>query len=348
MICINMAKKLQYTYSALASEIKGGTFAPIYLFYGMESYYIDTLSDMIVDLALTKDEQGFNLSVFYGLDADMRMVINACKRFPVMAQRQVVVVKEAQLIKEKDFELLQHYITHPLKSTILVVCYKSEKIKGAELAKVAKASSDVIYFESKPLSDRDVAKVIQEYVSGLGLKIADKSVSMLGDFIGTEVARIYSELDKLSIILPKDSEITPEVIERNIGISKDFNNYELQSAFEVRDVKKALSIINFFEKNPKNNPTILTTAILFSFFSSLLLVLTSKDRSEEKLMQAINTTSPFRLKKFIQASRYYTPAACFMAIGYLRDFDRKSKGIGSRRNEYQLLKELVLKIMYTR
>ena len=201
MICINMAKKLQYTYSALASEIKGGTFAPIYLFYGMESYYIDTLSDMIVDLALTKDEQGFNLSVFYGLDADMRMVINACKRFPVMAQRQVVVVKEAQLIKEKDFELLQHYITHPLKSTILVVCYKSEKIKGAELAKVAKASSDVIYFESKPLSDRDVAKVIQEYVSGLGLKIADKSVSMLGDFIGTDVARIYSELDKLSIIL---------------------------------------------------------------------------------------------------------------------------------------------------
>ena len=162
------------------------------------------------------------------------------------------------------------------------------------------------------------------------------------------MARIYSELDKLSIILPKDSEITPEVIERNIGISKDFNNYELQSAFEVRDVKKALSIINFFEKNPKNNPTILTTAILFSFFSSLLLVLTSKDRSEEKLMQAINTTSPFRLKKFIQASRYYTPAACFMAIGYLRDFDRKSKGIGSRRNEYQLLKELVLKIMYTR
>ena len=339
-------KKDTLSYIEICNDIAKGKFQPIYVLMGEESYYIDRIEDLIVSKALTPDEREFNLTIAYGLDTDVRTLMNACKRYPIMSQYQVVIMREAQ--NNKELDLLRLYAEKPLESTILIICHKHSNIKAPEFIKELKAKQTGVVFESKKISENSVGQIITDYVNSKGGKIDSKATAMLKDFVGTDLSRIFGEVDKLHLILPENNKhITPEIIERNIGISKDFNNFELEDAIRNKNALKANQIINYFEKNPKSNPTVLTIGLLFSFFSNLLLSRTAKVKTEQGIMDAIGTKSPYRAKMFIEAMKYYSTAGCVNIIGYLREFDTKSKGINSRQNEYQLLRELIYKILHS-
>ena len=339
-------KKDTLSYIEICNDIAKGKFQPIYVLMGEESYYIDRIEDLIVSKALTPDEREFNLTIAYGLDTDVRTLINACKRYPIMSQYQVVIMREAQ--NNKELDLLRLYAEKPLESTVLIICHKHSNIKAPEFIKELKAKQTGVVFESKKISENSVGQIITDYVNSKGGKIDSKATAMLKDFVGTDLSRIFGEVDKLHLILPDNNKhITPEIIERNIGISKDFNNFELEDAIRNKNALKANQIINYFEKNPKSNPTVLTIGLLFSFFSNLLLARTAKVKTEQGIMDAIGTKSPYRAKMFIEAMKYYSTAGCVNIIGYLREFDTKSKGINSRQNEYQHLRELIYKILHS-
>lgn len=339
------AKKEEVTYSALVREVKQGKFRPIYLLMGEEAFYIDDLEQKIVDAALSEDERDFNLTICYGVDVDANEIVSACRRYPVMAQRQVVVLREAQNASSPD--ALKSYAEKPQPSTILIVCCKNGNFKAPEFIKAINHSdSGAVVFESKRLTDANVGRVIEEFAADHGCKIEPKATAMMRDFVGSDVSRLVNEMSKLVILLDVGDTITPEIIERNIGISKDFNNFELENALRSRNAAKAFRIIDYFAKNPRKNPTILTVSLLFSFFSQLLLANASHDKSQSGIMEQLDTKSPYRARSFIDATRYYNTAQCVEIIGHLRDFDRKAKGIGSRANEYDLLRELVAKILY--
>lgn len=339
-------KKDTLSYIEICNDIAKGKFQPIYVLMGEESYYIDRIEDLIVSKALTPDEREFNLTIAYGLDTDVRTLMNACKRYPIMSQYQVVIMREAQ--NNKELDLLRLYAEKPLESTVLIICHKHSNIKAPEFIKELKAKQTGVVFESKKISENSVGQIITDYVNSKGGKIDSKATAMLKDFVGTDLSRIFGEVDKLHLILPDNNKhITPEIIERNIGISKDFNNFELEDAIRNKNALKANQIINYFEKNPKSNPTVLTIGLLFSFFSNLLLARTAKVKTEQGIMDAIGTKSPYRAKMFIEAMKYYSTAGCVNIIGYLREFDTKSKGINSRQNEYKLLRELIYKILHS-
>ena len=339
-------KKDTLSYIEICNDIAKGKFQPIYVLMGEESYYIDRIEDLIVSKALTPDEREFNLTIAYGLDTDVRTLMNACKRYPIMSQYQIVIMREAQ--NNKELDLLRLYAEKPLESTVLIICHKHSNIKAPEFIKELKAKQTGVVFESKKISENSVGQIITDYVNSKGGKIDSKATAMLKDFVGTDLSRIFGEVDKLHLILPENNKhITPEIIERNIGISKDFNNFELEDAIRNKNALKANQIINYFEKNSKSNPTVLTIGLLFSFFSNLLLARTAKVKTEQGIMDAIGTKSPYRAKMFIEAMKYYSTAGCVNIIGYLREFDTKSKGINSRQNEYQLLRELIYKILHS-
>ena len=344
-------KKNDITYHALRNEIIAKQFRPIYILQGEEPYYIDLLADLIVDNALTEDERDFNLTMVYGMDADVKQVINACKRYPVMAQRQVVVLREAQGISkpgvsiEKELNLFKFYAQKPLESTILVICFKGGNIKAPELLKELKAAQTGIVFTSNKVRDYEVPRLAVDYVRQLGCNIDEKSAAMLTDAVGTDLARLFGEIDKLKILVGADKRITPALIERNIGISKDYNNFELEEALATRNAKKAYEIINYYEKNPKANPTVVTVSVLFGYFSKILIYRTMAGKSQDELLAALGTKSPWRVKKIGDASRYYTTAACVNIISWIRECDVKSKGMGSRQEASALLRELIYKIL---
>ncbi len=346
-------KKETVTYFSLRKEIESGKFRPIYLLHGEEPYYIDKLSELIVERALTEDEKDFNLSIYYGSDANVREVISTCKQYPAFSQYKVVVLREAQNVSKqpghsKDLELFKLYAENPLRSTILVVCNKGGAIKAKPFVDALKKQHTGVVFDSaKVRNDRDLRSVISGYAASIGCNIDMKSVSMLGDYIGNDLSHLFNELDKLKMLVGADNAITPELIERNIGISKDYNNFELEDALITRNASKAYRIIDYFEKNPKNNPVVVTVSMLFGFFSGVLLVRASKDQSQQALMAAVGTRSVWRLGKFKEAARYYSTQACVNIIGYLRECDVRSKGMGSRQDAYDLLKELIYKILHS-
>ena len=346
-------KKNDISYFSLSQEIKNKQFRPIYVLQGEEPYYIDKLSDLIVDNALTEDERDFNLTIVYGVDADVKQVINACKQYPVMAQRQVVVLREAQNTSkpnvsiEKELNQFKFYAQKPLDSTILVICFKGGNLKGAEFLKELKASDNGVVFTSNKVRDYELPRLVVDYVNSVSCNIDDKAASMLADFVGTDLARLFGEIDKLKLLVGPDKRITPALIERNIGISKDYNNFELEDAFSNRNAEKVYRILDYFEKNPKNNPVVVTVSMLFSFFSNLLLIRTSRDKSDKGLMAQINTQSSFRPGKLKKAANSYSTLACVNIISYLRECDVKSKGQGSRQDSYSLLRDLAYKILHS-
>ena len=344
-------KRETATYTSLKKEIDEGKFRSIYVLQGEEPYFIDTLQQLIIDTALTEDQRDFNLSLYYGNTANVREVISACCQYPAFSQHKVVVVREAQLIPKQpghknDLDLLASYAEKPLPSTILVICHKGSTLKSKPFIDALKATKNGVVFDSNKVKEgRDLNTLIVNYALSLGCNIDYKATSMLADHIGADIARLFSELDKLSI-LADDKNITPELIERNIGISKDFNNFELEGALSNRDAAKAFRIVDYFERNPKENPTMVSVAVLFSFFSNVLIAATARDKSPDAIMAAVGTRSPWRARKFLETTRVYSTPALINIIGYLRECDTRSKGIGSRQNQYALLKELIYKILH--
>ena len=348
------AKREDVSFLGLLNDINSKKFKPIYVLHGEEGYFIDRLEEAIIKNALTPDEQDFNLNVIYGVDInDMRNVVSMCKQYPVMAKYLVVVIREAQNVGKNnnkgtanELNVLKHYAAQPMATTILVVCNKNEAIKGKEFVDAVKKNKvGVVFCSDKLWEGRPVELAASDYIKSIGCTIDDKALSMIASNVGNDISRLYTEIDKLKILVADDRRITPELIERNIGISKDYNNFELEEALAKRNAKKAFEIINYYEKNPKANPTIVTVSMLFSFFSKILLFRTASDRSQEGLMAAVGTKSAWRVRKIGDASKYYTTAACVNIISWIRECDVKSKGIGSRQDANALLRELIYKIL---
>ncbi len=341
-----MAKKDNNQHVAILQDIRERRFKPVYLLMGDESYYIDLICDAIIANALDETERDFNQTILYGADVDdFALVVNAAKRFPMMAERQLIVVKEAQNIKGIDN--LSYYLQKPLMSTILVICYKNGTLRNKKI--IAGIESIGVVYESKKLYDNQLPAFINNYVAAKSLSIEPKAVSMLADFVGNDLSRLSGELDKLAISLPEGSmRITPETIERNVGISKDFNNYELLNAIISRNASKVAQIVQYFEHNPKNNPLVVTISVLFNFFSNLMLCYYSPDKSENGIMKELNLRSSFQARDYLAAMRSYNAFKCIDIIALLRQYDARSKGIGSgaSSNDGDLLKELVFKILY--
>lgn len=344
-------KKETVTFTTLSKEIKSGKFKNIYVLQGVEPYYIDRLQQLIIDTALTEDQRDFNLSLFYGNTANVREIISTCRQYPSFSQHKVVVVREAQLIAKQpghknDIDLFASYAEKPLSSTILVICHKESALKSKPFTDALKSNKSGIIFDSNKVREgRDLNALIVNYANSLGCTIDTKATSMLADHIGTDLSRLFSELDKL-VILADDKVITPLLIEQNIGISKDFNNFELEDALGRRDDAKAFRIVDYFAHNPKKNPAAPTLAMLFSFFSGALLASTARDKSPESIMSLTGSSNPWRARKFLDAARTYNTRSLINIIGYLRECDVRSKGVGSRQDQHALLKELTYKILH--
>jgi DNA polymerase III subunit delta len=333
------------TPEEIISEINKGFIKPIYFLYGDEPYFIDQISDYIEKNVLTEDEKGFNQMVLYGRDVDMSEVISNAKRFPMMAERQVIIVKEAQDLS-RSIDQLEPYINNLVPSTVLVFNYK---YKSPDKRKVVfkKLASVGVMFESKPLYDNQVPAWIATFIKPKGYQIEPKAALMLVEFLGTDLSRIANELGKLFIVLPKGHAITPKDIEDNIGISKDFNNFELRKAIGTKNVVKANQIIQYFSQNPKNNPTVVTISLLHAFFTQLLQFHSLTHKTDKAAVASLLKVNPFFAGDYMEAGKNYPMRKVSEVIGYLREADMKSKGVGARDMEQDdLLKELVFKILH--
>jgi len=326
--------------SDIINDIKKGKIAPVYFLHGEEPYYIDGISDFIEDNILTEEEKGFNQMVLYGRDVTVEDIVGNAKRYPMMSERQVVIVKEAQELS-RTIENLADYVENPQPTTVLVICYKYKKLDGRKgLTKVLRKNG--VLFESKKLYENQVPDWIRRVMSGKGYNINVKSAQMLTEFLGNDLAKINNELQKLQIILPKDAEITPKDIEENIGISKDFNNFELQSAIAKKDIKKAYAIVQYFGSNPKNHPLVVTTALLYNFFSKLLIYHSLSDKSAAPKMLGVN---PYFIEEYHTAARNYPMKKVSALVASIREIDLKGKGVGaSNLSQSDLLKELLIHI----
>jgi len=327
----------------IVNNINQGTPKPIYFLMGEEPYYIDKISKYIGDNVLTEDEKGFNQMVLYGKETSIDEIVSSAKRFPMMAQHQVVIVKEAQHLS-RSIEHLNSYVENPQPTTVLVLCYKYKELdRRKKLYKSIQKTGEL--FESKKLYENQVSEWIRRTLSGKKYRISPKACMLLVEFLGTDLSKISNELDKLMLILPSSSEITPQLIEKHIGISKDFNNFELKKAIGERNVAKATRIIDYFSQNPKDNPFVVTITLLSTFFTQLLQYHGLKDRSPNNVAKTLGV-NPYFVNEFTVAAKNYSMKRVSAMISHLRQLDLKGKGVGANNMaQADLLKELLTKIV---
>ena len=338
-----MAKQ-ETSYEQILTDLRKKVFQPVYFLMGEEPYYIDVISDFIQNNVLNETEKEFDQTILYGKDVDINIVINAAKRYPMMGTYQVLIVKEAQLIK--DWDNLVHYLSKPSKSTILVFCYKygtpdKRKKWVLELSKTG------IVYESAKLREYEIGNWISQFCKSKKVAIDEKAIAMLTDFLGTDLSKLVHELDKLILTKPADiHSITPELVEKNIGISKDFNVFELQAALINRDVLKANRIIHYFAENKKANPMVMVLAQLFKFFSELMLYHYLPDKSQGAVASELKI-NPYFVKDYQKASQVYGAWKTMNIISFIRETDSRYKGIDNpSTDEGDLMKELIFKILH--
>ena len=333
------------TFDKIMAELKKRQFRPVYFLAGEEPYYIDAICDYIAENALAEQDRAFNQVVVYGKDTSIITVLDAAKRFPMMTQHQVVIVKEAQNLKEID--KLQFYLEKPLKSTILVVCYKEKPDKRLKFFKILDQSKEAAVFESKKMYDNQIPAWIGDYLTERGYSIAPAAAELLKDYLGTELSKVVNELNKLIITLPvNEKKITLEHIETNVGISKDYNVFELQKALGEKDVLKANRIINYFARNPGNNPMVMTISALYSYFVKILIYHYLPDKSQSAAASALKV-NPYFVRDYESAARKYPAQKIVQIISVLRDYDLKSKGVGNTSASHgDLMREMTFKILH--
>jgi DNA polymerase-3 subunit delta len=332
------------TFEQLIDDLKKRVFKPVYFLFGDEPYYIDLATAWIAGNVLTEAEQSFNQTILYGKDSEAAQVTDLARRFPMMSSHQVVILKEAQ--EMKSFGELIHYVEQPQPSTLLVINYKYKKPDKRQ--KIFKAlEKKGVWFESKKLYDNQVPAWITGYASNQGYRIEPKAAALLAEFLGSDLTKIANEVEKLVVAIGKKDEIiTPDHVEKHIGFSKDFNQFELQEALGRRDVVKANRIINYFAENEKRYPFPLTTVSLYFFFSKLLLFHYSKDRSKQNLASTLKI-NPFFVKDYESAAHRYSASQLVEIISLLREYDMRSKGYnGNTIPESELTRELVFKILH--
>jgi DNA polymerase-3 subunit delta len=339
------------TASEIIKDLKNKKYKPIYLLHGDEPYFIDLVSNYVEHKLLSEAEKGFNQTVFYGKDTDVMAVLNASKRYPMMADYQVVLVKEAQDMKwgtegddKKSINPLLNYLENPLPSTILVFCYKYGKFDKRKKTYKAIEKKGLI-FESGALYDSKIPAWIEGYISEKGYKINQQASLMLSEYLGNDLSKIANELEKLMLNVSAGQEITLKHIQDNIGISKEYNVFELQAALTKKDAFKANQIINYFEANPKANPIVLVLGNLNNFFSKVLTYHYVKDKTPQNLARELGV-NPYFIKDYEQAARSYNYGKTMQIISYLREYDLKSKGVDSNAPHGELMKELMFKILH--
>lgn len=326
----------------IVNDIKAGNIKPIYFLMGEEPYYIDKLAEYIEKNILSEEEKGFNQTVLYGRDVSVDDVVSAAKRYPMMADRQVIIVKEAQDLS-RTIDKLEAYAGNPMETTVLVFCYKYKTLDKRKKVTKLLGQKGLVY-ESKKLYENQVGDWIKRVLSGKGYSIEPKANAMLVEFLGTDLSKINNELEKLQIILPKGTAITPTHIEENIGFSKDYNVFELRKAIGERNQIKAYKIAENFAHNPKDYPIVMTTGLIFGFFIQLLKYHGLKDKNPKNVATAIGV-NPYFLKEYDLAIKNYPMRKVSQVVSALRDIDIKSKGVGANAlPQSDLLKEMLYKI----
>ena len=326
----------------LFSEIKENKLAPIYFLMGEETYYIDLISDYIESHVLTEQEKGFNQVILYGKDVSVQDIISHAKRYPMMADRQVVIVKEAQNLS-KTIDQLIDYVKNPQTSTVLVFKYKYKTLDKRKALYKSLFKSAVL-FDSKKIYEDKVPSWIQNFLKSKSVAITPKAALMLTEFLGNDLSKIVNELNKLIIVIGINNQITPELVEQNIGISKDFNNFELQKSLGNLDHKKAYKIVNYFAQNPKQHPFVLTISILYMYFTKLMKLHTVGVKNPTILSKTLGV-NPYFINEYVAVSKNFPMRRISGVLETLRMYDLKSKGVDSMISNKDLYNELIYNIL---
>tara|TARA_R110002049_G_scaffold117654_5_gene271231 strand:+ start:1130 stop:2128 length:999 start_codon:yes stop_codon:yes gene_type:complete len=331
------------TFNQIIADIKRNVFYPIYLLHGEEEYFIDQISDLLEASILDENEKEFNQTILYGKETDSETIVSEAKRYPMMANHNVIIVKEAQNIK--NFEALDLYAKNPLSSTVLVVCYKYKKFDGRKaFAKIA-AKIGIVY-ESKAIYDNEVEGWIGDYLKSKGFLINPPARRLIAESIGSNLSRLVNELDKVMITESLGGTINEDMVQKNIGISKDYNVFELNKAIGRRDILKCNKIINYFAANPKASPFVLTTAMMYRNFTQLIKYHYLDNKSDRAVAAALKI-NPFFAKEIIQVANNYSIRQLVSAVEALHDADLKSKGVGaSGMTEGEIMREMIFKILH--
>ncbi|MDR9397966.1 MAG: DNA polymerase III subunit delta [Salibacter sp.] len=330
-------------YKQLIVDIRQQKFKPVYLLHGEEPFFIDEITHAVEEHALSEDEKEFNQTILYGRDTDVDQIIEAAKRFPMMAERQVVIVREAQNLRQLD--KLESYALNPTSSTVLVIAHKYKKVDGRKKFAKNIAKSGVI-FESKIVYDNQIPDWIQNYLKSSDYQITPKASILMGEFLGNNLGKIANELDKLKLNIEPGSTIDENDIEKNVGISKDFNNFELQKAIGAKDVFKATQIARYFSQNTKDHPFVMTLSILSSYFSKVMCIFFEKNKDKRHLAAKLKV-NPFFVDDYLIAAKNYSGKKVQENISLIREYDARYKGVNAGNiPEGELIKEFVHRLMH--
>ncbi|MEJ2005314.1 MAG: DNA polymerase III subunit delta [Cyclobacteriaceae bacterium] len=332
----------------ILKDLKAGKYAPVYFLQGDEAYYIDLIADYIEDHVVPEAQKGFYQTVLYGNDVSVSDVLNNARRFPMMAERQVVIVKEAQNIsdlnKENGQEQMSRYLENPVPSTILVLCHKIKSLDGRKsLGKLMRKKA--VFLDTKKLYDNQVPGWVEQYVKSRGFGISPKARMMLSESIGTNLERLTNEIEKILINFRDPVEINEEMVDKYVGISKEYNVWELQTAILNNDVQKAFRIVDYFASNTRQNPVIPVIAMLYNLYVKLLAIHAQRMRKEKEDLSAYGVRGYF-LKDYIRGAEHFSPNTVRRSIHHIRMADLHCKGVGSQGNDGEELRELVAKLLY--
>lgn len=330
-------------------DIQNRKTASVYILMGEEPYYIDKIMEVLEQSVVSEEDKEFDLSVIYGSDADAGMIFEAAGRFPMFSEKRLVLVKEAQSMHSAKNQLdkLKPYIERPNDASVLAIAYKGDKLNAtSEILKAAKKNKNIIVFDSPKIKEYKIGEVIKDFCFNEKIKIEEKAIEVLIANAGTSLTNLFSEIEKLQLILKgKEQKITADLVHEHIGVSKEFNNFELVSALAHRNYFQAINIVKHFEDNPKNNPTVVTLATIFNFYQKLLIAAFSGDKTDKGLMEALQLKTPYALKEIKVGLKSYNASQLVNSIHAIREFDTKSKGIESVQKEFPLLLELICKLL---
>lgn len=343
-----MAKTASNTFKDIMASLRNRQFARVYLLSGEEEYFIDAIVKMLEENVVDPADRDFNQTVFYGADAVIEEVAAAARQFPMMAPRRLVILKEAQALDraKSQLEKLAPFMERPVDTTVFVVAYKGEALSGTSKLVKSAVKNDAVVFRSDCVKDYQIAPYIRDYCEARRLRIDEKAIRMLTEMQGTELKKIFSEIDKIVVAeAGKVSVINDDLVARHTGFNKDFNNFELSAALADKNYPKAMQIVDYFSRSPKQHPGIVTASLLFSFYSRLAIALCLKDRSDASIMAALKAKSPYAIKEIKTGMTRYSLRQAALCVSAIRDYDTQAKGIGSTKDEYDLLRELVFRLV---
>lgn len=336
-------------FRQLLQDIKKKKFAPVYILMGQESFYIDKVAEALEKNVVNDEEKEFDQSVLYGADSNIGMVLEAAGQFPMWSDKRLVILKEAQSMTRAKTQLdkLKTYISSPNPSTVLCIVYKDEALgSSSALIKSALKNKDVVVFDSPKIKDWKIGEIVRDYCNANKIHIEERAIQILIANVGTSLSNIISQLEKLQLAANgENNKITAALVIEQIGVSKEFNNFELTAALSKRDYFQTLHIFRNFEDNPKANPTIVTASTLFLFYQRLLIAAFNEDKSDKGLMEALRLKYPAALREIRTGLQYYNASQLVRAVSAIREFDTRSKGISSFQKEFPLMQELLLKLL---